>query len=281
MKGRFYYYLLLSILFVSCSTDSEIKNFVKRFETAVHSGDRASIERMYPDAVLADSFSFNYIEDSITIAENNGSYDIRQSKETSLVIVKKENDSLIIKNSKGIVAYPDGLLSFAKEVGMLEDDVDDVQKSKLLSDKDFFVYIGKKSLAQLQSRLSVNISYGINPVNNKIPIFATVRNNSEFTIDGADYNLSTSFFGRSCGNFSGKELKPGGSAQFTFYIPIAEGQPYVNINLTVSPEVASYKYYIPKKNDYQLYLKLNGQSSNAKSEKKDKVDNTVPSIPRL
>ena len=46
-----------ALLLTACSGDGEVRQFVTDFAMAVSTGDRATIEKMYPDAALAEALS--------------------------------------------------------------------------------------------------------------------------------------------------------------------------------------------------------------------------------
>ena len=66
-----------ALLLTACSGDGEVRQFVTDFAMAVSTGDRATMEKMYPDAALAEALSIEANADSMQVEKaDDGTYTV-------------------------------------------------------------------------------------------------------------------------------------------------------------------------------------------------------------
>lgn len=146
-----------ALLTVSCSGDSKIKAFAEEFATAVASGDRAAITRMYPDAEKAESLTVAYNADSLIISsdESQKQTTLTLGKGIDLLVSEKADGEYVIQSSHGIFAYPAAELAFAKKTGQWKEGLPDAEQAKRMADKGLADYLFEEFNIKLKQALSI------------------------------------------------------------------------------------------------------------------------------
>ena len=198
MKSLIYAVMIsAALLMVSCSGDNKVKAFVEEFATAVANGDRAAIERMYPDAVKADSLTVNYNADSILITEDEAKKltQVNLSKGVYLVLEENANGEYVIQSSYGLFAYPHAEYSFARKTGQWKDGLTDAEQAERMADKGLADYLYEEFNNKVKSALSIANTgtwgddyYEGEWVSSKGAVFK-VKNSSSIDIPGSAWSI--------------------------------------------------------------------------------------------
>ena len=198
MKSLIYVGLIsVALLMASCSGDSKIKAFVEEFATAVANGDRAAIERMYPDAVKADSLAVNYNADDILITKDEAKKltQVNLSKAVYLVLEENADGDYVIQSSYGIFAYPHAEYSFARKTGQWKDGLNDAELAERMADKGFADYLYEEFNNKVKTALSIASTgtwgddyYEGEWVSSKGVVFK-VKNSSSLDIPGSAWSI--------------------------------------------------------------------------------------------
>ena len=198
MKSLIYVGLIsVALLMASCSGDSKIKAFVEEFATAVANGDRAAIERMYPDAVKADSLAVNYIADSLVITKDEAQKftTLSLGKGIDLLVSENANGEFTILSSHGLFAYPAAELSFAKKTGQWKEGLTDAEQAVRMADKGLADYLYEEFNNKVKTALSIAETgtwgddyYEGEWVSSKGAVFK-VKNSSSLDIPGSAWSI--------------------------------------------------------------------------------------------
>lgn len=234
MKKNVFIYAVMALFLVSCidSGEKAARDFASRFAKAVTSGDRALVEKMYPDAVAADSLALAFVEDSIKIErnENGDSILIRYTPDVWVRALKDANDSIRIVSSRGLFAYPASQLAFAKSTGQYADNLDDKGNAERMADTGFQEYMVKKAKDKIKESLKIvsakGCDYGMGEGGmSPAGYIATVENQSDVMIEGKayrviitdhDWNPDTMNDMYTRHPIAGKDIMPGEQAEFKF-----------------------------------------------------------------
>lgn len=186
-----------ALLMVSCSGDNKAKAFVEEFATAVANGDRAAIERMYPDAAKADSLAVNYNADGILITKDEAKNltQVNLSKGVYLVLEENADGEYVIQSSYGLFAYPHTEYSFARKTGQWKDGLTDAEQAERMADKGLADYLYEEFNNKVKSALSIANTgtwgddyYEGEWVSSKGAVFK-VKNSSSIDIPGSAWNI--------------------------------------------------------------------------------------------
>ncbi|MBR4389351.1 MAG: hypothetical protein IKT00_09265 [Prevotella sp.] len=170
---------------------------VDRFSTAVANNDQNTIVHLYPDAVKANGITLNYNRDSLRIEgnEHETEYLVTFAPNVWAKVVTDQNDSLIIKESKGLFSYPESKLKFAKDTGWYDENLNDVENAERLADEGFPDYLLKAFNASVKSGLKIiktgtwgDDYYEGEWVSSKGVTFV-VQNSSPYNVPGSAYNI--------------------------------------------------------------------------------------------
>ena len=276
-KAVFIAALLTTIMLASCGTDKN-KEFITRFATAVTNGDKATLEKMYAASAKADSIA-TFVADSAVIEPNEKGDTIlvKLGSSITFTMVKDANDSLQIISSKGLFAYAQDRLDFAKSTGWYADDLDDVQNAERLADSLFVPALTQKVAGD--ARTKVHVTKKDSHVSNnfeRVTCTVIVANDNDFEVAGSDYSVKAALYNfysimvdeLKWENFeqlgdsrvlTGKPIPAHGTAIYN-YTMSATGRPgdpgtlrcSINVNLSPASIMAVYK---PTGNEYEEYLK--------------------------
>lgn len=156
-------FLAAMAMILSCTTD-KVKTFAQEFATAVANGDRAAITRMYPDAAKADSLSFTFNADSVTVTTDEANH---QSTVTigggkDFTVSEDADGNLLIQSSHGLFAYPAHELTFAKRTGQWKAGLTDAEQAERMADHGLADYLFEQFNNQLKGSLTIanSATYG-------------------------------------------------------------------------------------------------------------------------
>ena len=77
---------LVLLMFFSCNKNGEVKQFMADFSTAIANKDRATIEKMYPDAAKADSLALDFDAENAQIETlDDGSIKVVNNETSNLI----------------------------------------------------------------------------------------------------------------------------------------------------------------------------------------------------
>lgn len=135
--------LILSLTgIISCGggESRKIKSFGEKFASFVNTNSRDSIETVFPAADFDGYVPLS--TDSITVKDNGGGlYTINYSSTRKIEVAVEKDGRIVVKNSKGIAAFPKEKFDLAKATGMINDDTDDLYARKLLDDDNYFEWL--------------------------------------------------------------------------------------------------------------------------------------------
>lgn len=252
------------LLLASCSKYGDVKQFVTDFAATVTTGDKAAIQKMYPDAALADSLAIDFQKDSLQVEENGDTFVVHLNANSSMSIVKDEEGELKIADSHGLFAYAADRMVFGLKTGWITPDMNDGEIARQFSDTTFVKYLATKTVEEIKSQFRVKgISYnyssgqmvydkyygGMAPA---VLVNANVINQSEYEISGSDYQVYVGY-SRFNQTFPGKDMKPGETQTFTLKASPQEAMGTASVRFMLSDEELLAKYFTPKGGEYEEY----------------------------
>ena len=89
------------------SDEREVKQFVEKFAKAVESGDKQTIQQLYPKSDGAESLHVSYYVDSMSIVHptGNDTLDVKLSHSQSIRLAKDAKRQMYIVSSKGLFDF--------------------------------------------------------------------------------------------------------------------------------------------------------------------------------
>ena len=260
-----------NLLLASC-VEGKIKSFVDDFFTAVKNNDTASIAKMYPDAVSADSLLCEYDAD-IQIEEMDNCYKVILGEGKDFVLSKdKKNDVFYVKESHGVFCFPPGKKELSYRLGLINNQMNDAAIKVQLADSAFFAFVVNKFISEFINKFRISqITADCTEYDGDVTVkgewYITLKNDCDYDIDGSDYQvILTSMLQRNkkvivpgelAFSKSSVELRSGYQDP-SFYVNYYENrQPKIELKYTRSPIELFEKYYRPTGNEYNEYINQN------------------------
>ena len=198
-----------------------VKVFAVDMATKVSKNQKDSVVMAYADAAKADSLALSFVADSVKVLEIDSvtfSADFGGGK---VIGVKKDvQGKLTVFESKGLFAYPDKDLDFAKKTGMWTDSLTDAQFAERFATKEEFrkyLISTFDSYSPLVVKRGGTDSYEAVPGTNLIVSTQKfiVTNRSDKPISGSEYNVRLTWFDNMSGDCQetkkGRDLAPNAS----------------------------------------------------------------------
>lgn len=265
MKLKLLTITIVASLLACTDEKAKVKEFAINFGTQVSKNQVDSVHLFYPNAIKCDSFALSFNADSIVVTETDNSNVFTVSFGSATINVEKAEDGkMTVTSSRGLFAYPDDKMSFARKTGMWEDRLTDAEFEERISNEDFPQKLIDSFTKDFLKKIKVKNVRMI-----KEPEFAvdmgtlgiTVENSSDQKVFGSDYVVSIHYGWQHQGeqNFTvdkkkGKDIEAGGSILFTDMI---DGHTYIRnvlVEKTISDEEFFNKYYKASGNEYKKYL---------------------------
>lgn len=255
------------IVALACScTESKLKQLAQDFTTAVAKNDTAAIVALYPDAKMADKLVEGLPTDKITIVEKADTFVVNFDADHSLSVVQTNDGDFRIVNSHGIFSFPAERMDLALKTGWVKKGMSDLQIAEQFTDTTFINYLSKKYIAQFKSKLTIGKSVdGVGQqdiASMSANYIVNVVNKTNQEIKGTDYKVwvgDEAYNGGRDWEFSsspGKDVKPGEKQRIVIKYPIAGGEgPNVLIRFTIPDEELFAKYFTPKGDEYEQYMR--------------------------
>ena len=243
-----------------------VKVFAVNMATKVSKNQKDSVMMVYADAAKADSLALSFVTDSVKVAEIDSvtfSADFGGGKTIS--IKKDAQGKLTITESKGLFAYPENDLDFAKKTGMWTDSLTDAQFAERFATKEEFrkyLISTFDSYSPLVVKRGGTDSYEAVPGTNLIVSTQKfiVTNRSDKPISGSEYNVRLTWFDNMSGDCQetkkGRDLAPNASTTYEVEYSGIGGMGAENCKViyTTSKEQQFEKNFQPKGDEYQKFL---------------------------
>ena len=244
-----------------------VKVFAVDVATKVSKNQKDSVVMVYADAEKADSLVLNIVPDSVKVTEIDSvtfSADLGDGK--TIGIKKDAQGKLTVTESKGLFAYPEKDLDFAKKTGMWTDSLTDAQFAERMATKEEFrnylisTFVAPKPLVIKKGRVS---STGVYAMEYLAKLQYIVTNTSDKPVSGSEYNVVSRYEDLRglegpitwSNTDKGKDIAPKGSVTYTIeagYYTIIKG---VNIVYTSKNKAQQFeKHFQPKGDEYQKFL---------------------------
>lgn len=266
--------ILALMLFSACSKNADVKQLLTDLSTAIANNDKATIEKMYPDAAKADSLSLTFDAEKAQIEElKDGGFKVVLDKGKDITITKNEADgSLTVKESHGIFFVSDAEKNFALKTGLIKQDMNDATIAEQLADSTFITYVSDDFMNTFRKNLRITKVWDnryeyASDYTGGGEWFITVKNDCDFDIAGSDYKVivASTSPSRKVVTLDGKDLFSGSQETFKtgFLNPEFSSNPYevisydpkIRLEIKLSPAELLGKYYNPKGDEYENYLK--------------------------
>ena len=275
--------------------EKEVREFVEQFAKAVETGDSLTVQTMFPDAMKADSLYSNIDINNFEINKTDGNWKVMDLVNNIILLVSKNeiSDSLYIKESWGLFAYPEETLTLAKGTGWCDPNLTDKQNAERFSDKDFVSWLNKKAIQDKKD--NVIITKATSTKGKEISFWpdapgsggdthckVVVTNNNHYDIAGDEYKIQArekwmvwenfdtpTFDGKEIpeyGDFkylSGKPIPANGSVTYTWegygyqiWAHLAYDKFKLDASIAFTPQFdkSAMDHYQPTGKEYEEYL---------------------------
>ena len=181
--------------------NGEVKELVERLSAAVSKSDSLTIRTLYPNAQQADSLRLVCNIDSLQIEEKDNGWKVSAKEGWSLFVERdKSTDSMYVKESYGIFAYPQKRLALAKGTGWYDASLNDLTNAERLTDTLFVNWLKEKAVKWVKDQVKITKSAvrkgNVKGASSYIPVeefdtFCTVEvsNQSDNEIAGDAYSV--------------------------------------------------------------------------------------------
>ena len=244
-----------------------VKIFAVDVATKVNKGQKDSVVMVYADAAKADSLVLSIVPDSVKVIEIDSvtfSADLGDGK--TIGIKKDAQGKLTVTESKGLFAYPEKDLDFAKKTGMWTDSLTDAQFAERMATKEEFLKYLKNSFVSpnpLVVKKGSLETYEVVPGTSLVVSTQKfiITNGSDKPISGREYNVRLTCFDNMSGSSyttkKGRDLAPKASTTYEVeYSGVGGiGAEDCKIIYTTNKAQSFEKNFQPKGDEYQKFLK--------------------------
>lgn len=248
------------------STQDEVKDFARYFVEKMNAGQIDSIKNAYPQIIEADSL-ISLTVDTIGVVESNpGEFIVTLSPEVTLTMKLNDDGHVTVMESKGLFAYSQDKMDMARQTGLWNEGLNDVELDTRMKDKGFEEYLKKLSAPAANASGKI-LSIGKLKNNGSDSYnMQSVINNSDMAVKGSDYTVTvkTNREGKkpTYSTKPGKDIPPHGSVQYQMVFGMEDNgdevfetsQEISKINMKTSLEPSTPKMENFTGSEYQQYL---------------------------
>lgn len=159
-----------------------------------------SVRMVYPAASVADSVSAKLVADSLKVSETDtkGIYNVYLGNNQNIKVKVAEDGKMSVTESKGIFAYPESDIKFAKATGLTNGANTDVQlaeRMKELEPLKIFLYqeyvSGNTSMLSISKKITVTYEpmYGMDEGKG----YYTIKNLTDMPVSGSEYTVAITY----------------------------------------------------------------------------------------
>jgi hypothetical protein len=257
-----------AMVFAGCTSgNKEVEEFALSFANKAAANQLDSVRAIYPDAEKADSLSLSFVADSITVAEGDAAntFLVNYGK-ASITVKRDDNGKFSVVSSKGIFAYPEQRMTFAKKTGTVKDEMDDIEIASNISQLDsvsVWIYDEyKKSLDGAITAGKPVVTQNIQFMMDTGEGYILLTNNTDRDIAGKDYQIRWKFSymgmageSTSYDTRSGKDVAAHQSVKVPFYFTGHDYMEIVAINVKGMSMDEYLSTYEPTGDEYANYKK--------------------------
>lgn len=141
MKKIYYIIFILFFVCIACEKKQNndlMQNFAEIFARNAINNQIDSISFVYPDVKYADSIGLHFNPENLKISpldQEGIYYRIKYSPETSIDVVRKNNGAINVVQSHGLFVFPDTLVTLAKNWGLWNNKLSDVEISRIIKEQ--------------------------------------------------------------------------------------------------------------------------------------------------
>ena len=238
--------------------EDEARNYGKYFVEKINAGQIDSLTNMYPDLTKADSIMPIKSDTIIVVEIAPGQFDLTLSEGITLKVSCSDDGKISVTESKGLFAFPADKMAIAKNTGMWDDNLSDVQISERMKDEEFFKYIKD----QIKNKTSNILTVGkyvdtSDPEANGRFGYNILKNNTDVDIDPSDYSMiyyEFDFDKQEYKTRSGKPIPAHGSIKIESSGMTMYGEYFEKIKWNLSEEQKVEKFAPYTGKEYQEYL---------------------------
>lgn len=273
MKNLFSLSFLLALVFLlsaSCqnkkengvSAEDDVTRFAQWFVAKVSAGETDSIKPVYPGiefgkdfvSVNADTVQiYEFLPDQFEVSLSNG---------VRMKVDRSNKGTMSIIETRGLFSFPKEKVELAKQTGMWDDGLNDVQLAERMRDEEFFKYI--KNLLVTDSNKIITVGAFVSASGEiEGEGWYPIYNNSNVKIEGREYSIvmdewnydketDTEIY--TTVTRPGKDIQAHGSAQVKVGGGGADGNKIKSIQWNLSPEEIEAKFATFTGNEYQEFI---------------------------
>ena len=269
--------LNLSIAFIvmlcSCggkktSPEEEVRNYGKYFVEKLNANQLDSLTASYPDIAKADSI-VSLQSDTIIVKESApGQFEIVLMDGVTLTVVRADDGSISVAESKGLFVFPEDKVSLSKQTGMWDDKLSDTQLSERMKDEEFFKYIQDQIKKKTSNIITVTkLTWPKEYANDPYAFVGnyegtqTITNHSDIPLDGSEYSFirKKEFCYQGVDEKEtkiekGKPIPANGSIKVNSWLNRNGESVVKSIKWNLTPEQLQEKFASFTGNEYQEYL---------------------------
>ena len=257
------------------SDEREVKQFVEKFAKAVESGDKQTIQQLYPKSDGAESLHVSYYVDSMSIVHptGNDTLDVKLSHSQSIRLTKDAKKQMYIVSSKGLFDFTKEEIDFAIKTGWINSSLDDAVKAERLKDKEFYKSIVNEFCSNFKKRVIQKGSLRVlKPAEFELDdwkLGITMANTTDVVISGSDYKVTMKVWDQNLYNNSlnenaaffsitinGKDIAPDGETLMSHSLKGSQmvKDNSVRIQWLIDDQKLFNKYFVAKGDEYEKYL---------------------------
>lgn len=247
------------------------KVFAIDVATKVSKGQKDSLVALYPDVAKADSLALSFVADSINVVEiDSVNYLAKFDDGKQFSIAKDAQGKLAVTESKGLFAYPEKDLDFARKTGMWTDSLTDAQFAERMATmsefRNYLIGTFKVVNPLVMTKMEPFVHDGTCNREYYVKHKYVVTNKSNKSISGKDYKMvlhwymfdavQAPYYKRYNKTEIGKDIAPGKSVTFKWtsdYYHILENVSLKYVANTNKAQLFEENFQ-PKGDEYQKFL---------------------------
>lgn len=241
------------------SPEKPIMEFAGWFAEKASNNEIDSLKHVWGDVVLGDSLTLNLDSISLEKTDSPDTYIVRFSPTQAIKVMTGAEGDISIVESWGIFAYPEVRELLARQGGMWDADLNDVDMAERMRDEGYFEFVTERINSSASNVIGIG---GVSHTGNGV-LEQKIMNKTDKPVLGSDYNVKIrqTFYRPEQTDsvyyklMDGKDIAPNGTVIYNL-TQGSNGDEVVDGICLVLSNAEQVEHYVRLTgNEYQEYLK--------------------------
>ena len=241
--------------------EDAVRNYGKWFIEKLAANEIDSIKVSYPEIEYAKELQ-PVQSDTIIIYEYlPDQFDMTLTPGVKLKVDRAKDGKITVIESRGLFAFPHDKVELAKQTGMWDEGLNDIQLAERMRDDEFFKYI--QNLLVDDSSKIITVGAFVSSGDAEGEGWYPIHNHSKMKVEGREYSILMDEWHydqeaeqevHTTVTRPGKDIEPYGSAQVKVGGGGTEGNKIKGIEWNITPEEIKAKFGTFTGKEYQEYI---------------------------